>query len=93
MIMPDHFFLLKCDPPTSDSCGTVNFIVFLVVLDSNNKPVLIIEIKDEGWAQKAELLLFADNQMPDRYGLMLDACPTPRLWGLSVLSTSVGAIY
>jgi len=26
--------------------------------------------------------------MRDRYGLMLDDCPLPRFWGLSVLGTS-----
>ena len=30
----------------------------------------------------------ADKLMRDRYGLMLDNCPTPSLWGLSVLGTS-----
>lgn len=57
------------------------------MFNSDGKPVLIVEVKDDSWAQKAELRYRADKQMRDRYGLMLDDCPTPRLWGLSVLGS------
>ncbi|KZP29209.1 hypothetical protein FIBSPDRAFT_946859 [Athelia psychrophila] len=40
---------------------------------------------------KSELRSRADKQMRDRYALMLDDCPIPRLWGLSVLGTSFRA--
>lgn len=83
------FYVAPQNPPASDSRDTVDFIVFLVVFNSDDKPVLIVEVKDDSWAQKAELRYRADKQMRDRYGLMLDDCPTPRLWGLSVLGTSV----
>ena len=47
------------------------------------------KLKDDSRAQKAELRYRVDKQMHDRYGLVLDDCSTPRLWGLSVLGTSV----
>jgi len=83
------FYVAPQNPPASNSRDTVDFVVFLVVFNSDDKPVLIVEVKDDSWAQKAELHYRADNQMRDRYGLMLDDCPTPRLWSLSVLGTSV----
>ena len=83
------FYVAPQNPPARDSRDTVDFIVFLVVFNSSDKPVLIVEVKDDSWAQKAELRYRADNQMRHWYGLMLDDCPTPRLWGLSVLGTYV----
>jgi len=59
------------------------------VFNSNDRPVVIVEVKDDSWAQKGELRYRADKQMRDRYGLMLDDSATPRLWGLSVFGTSV----
>ncbi|KIK04009.1 hypothetical protein K443DRAFT_94062, partial [Laccaria amethystina LaAM-08-1] len=83
------FYVARQSPPASDSHNTVNFVVFLVVFNSDDKPVLIVGVKNDSWAQKAELRYRADKQMRDQYGLMLDDCPTPRLWGLSVLGTSL----
>lgn len=57
--------------------------------DTNDKPVLLVEVKDDSWAQKAELRYRADKQMRERYALMLDECPLPRLWGLSLMGTSM----
>lgn len=54
-----------------------------------NKPVPIVEVGDDRWAQEAGRRYRADEQMRHRYELMLDDCPTPRLWGLSVLGTSM----
>ncbi|KAK7022877.1 hypothetical protein VNI00_016864 [Paramarasmius palmivorus] len=64
-------------------------IVFLVVFDAHRRPVLIAEIKDDGWINKADLRFKADNQMRQRYDSMLGDCPLPRLWGLSLLGTSL----
>ncbi|KAI8989015.1 hypothetical protein BD414DRAFT_322776 [Trametes punicea] len=58
--------------------------------DKNDKSVLIVDVKDDSWAQKAELRYRADKQMRDWYALMLDECPIPRLWGLSLLGTFMG---
>jgi hypothetical protein len=73
------FYVAPQNPPASDSHDTVDFIVFLVVFNSDDEPVLIVEVKDDSWAQKAELRYRADKQMCDRYGLMLDDCPTPKV--------------
>ena len=51
--------------------------------------MLIAEIKDNGWATKAEKRFKADEQMRQRYDSMLQDCPLPRLWGLSLLGTSL----
>ena len=47
------------------------------------------EIKDDSWATRAEQRFKADEQMRQRYNSMLQACPLPRLWGLSLLGTSL----
>ncbi|KAH7913344.1 hypothetical protein BJ138DRAFT_1059193 [Hygrophoropsis aurantiaca] len=83
------FYVAPQSPPRDDRQDAVDFMVFFVVFDNNDKPVMMVEVKDDDWAQKAELRHRADNLMRDRYALMLDECPTPRLWGLSLLGTSV----
>lgn len=63
--------------------------VFLVVFNRDGKPVLFLEAKDDSWAGKAELRHRADQQMRDRYALMLDESATLRLWGIGALGTSM----
>ncbi|KAK2467553.1 hypothetical protein APHAL10511_000408 [Amanita phalloides] len=79
------FYVAPQNPPRD---GSIDFVVFLVVFDSNDRPVLIVEVKDDSWAEKAELRYRADDQMRGRYALMLDDCPLPSLWGLSLFGTS-----
>ena len=74
---PDKFYVAPQNAVTSDSCDTINFVVFLVLFNSDDKPVFIVEVKDDSWAQKAVLRYHADKQMRDWYSLMLDDCPTP----------------
>ena len=83
-------FTYYIDPqkPLRDDSRDADFVFFLVVLNSNNKPVLIFEVKDDSWVEKAELRYRADDQMRNKYALMLDECPLSRLWGLSLLGTS-----
>lgn len=50
---------------------------------------MFVEIKDGGWARKAALRFKATEQMRQRYDMMLGDCPHPRLWGLSLLGTSL----
>jgi len=83
------FYVAPQSPPNDDSRDAIEFVVFLVVFNSKKKPVLLVEVKDDSWAHRAELRYRADKQMHDRYDLMLEVCPTPRLWGLSVLGTSM----
>jgi len=66
-----------------------DFGVFLVVFDVQRRPVLLAEIKDDAWTTKSDLRFKADEQMRQRYDSMLAACRLPRLWGLSLLGTSL----
>ena len=63
--------------------------ISIVVYDRADNPVLLIEVRDETWALKAELRYCAGENMRDRYAFMLDECAIPRLWGLSLLSISM----
>lgn len=78
-------------PPRDDGRdGVSDLLVSLVVYSTAyDKPVMIVEIKDDSWAEKAELRYRADKQMRDRYSLVLEDCVTPRLWGLSVFGTAM----
>jgi len=51
--------------------------------------VLIAEIKDDGWAHKADLRYSVDDQIRRRYDTKLSDCRLPRLWGLRLLGTSL----
>lgn len=67
----------------------VDFVVFLVVSNQEQKPVLFAEIKDDRWANEPDKRQRADTQMRQRYDQMLVNCPIPRLYGLSLLGTSL----
>jgi hypothetical protein len=82
------FYVAPLNLTRDDGRDSIDFVIFLV-FNSNDKPVLLVEVKDDSWAQKAELRYRADKQMRDRYALMLDECPLPRLWGISTLGTSM----
>jgi len=84
------FYVAPQNPPRDDRHDVVDFVVFLVVFDSNDKPVLIVEVKDDSWA---ELRYRADEQMRNRFASMLDECPLPRPWGPSLLGTSARVYY
>ncbi|KAF9490491.1 hypothetical protein BDN71DRAFT_1523203 [Pleurotus eryngii] len=68
---------------------TVDSVVSLIVFDIQRRPALIAEIRDDAWATKADLRFKADNQMRQQYDSMLHDRPLPRLWGLSLLGTSL----
>ena len=68
---------------------TIEFVVFMVVLNQEQKPVLIAEIKDDRWANKPDKRQRADAQMRQRFDQMLPNCAIPRLYGLSLLGTSL----
>jgi len=83
------FYVALQNPPIDDSRDAIDYIGLLVVFNSKKKPVLMVDVKDDTWVCNAELRYRADKQIHDRYGLMLEDCPTPRLWGLSVFGTSM----
>jgi hypothetical protein len=62
---------------------------FMVVLDLEQKPILIVNIKDDGWANVPHRRRSADTFMRDRFDQMLYSCPLPQLYGLSLLGTSL----
>src|SRR5258708_7632743 len=90
-----QYFVAPQRPPSGSNLtlrDTVDFVtvVFLVVFDANDRrPVLIAEIKDDAWAHKADLRYSADDHIRRRYDALLGDCPLPRLWGLSLLGTSL----
>ncbi|KAK0220391.1 hypothetical protein IW262DRAFT_1384291 [Armillaria fumosa] len=84
-----RFFVALQPPSELDTSDTVNFIVFIVVFNEQRQPVLIADIKDDGWASKPAFRLAADEQIRRWYDSMMPECPLPRLWGLSLLGTSL----
>jgi hypothetical protein len=79
------FYIAPQNPPRDDSRDVFDPTVFLVVFDSNDKPVLIVEAKDDSWIEKAELRYRADDQMRSRYALMLTNVLSP-VFGASAFS-------
>lgn len=61
----------------------------LLSFDRSDQPLLIVEIKEDNCAQKGGLPYHADNQMRGGYALMLEERLVPRLWGISLPSTSM----
>ena len=84
-----NFYVAPQNPPRDDRSDAADFFVSFVVCDKDGHPVLFVEVKDDAWVRKAELRYRADKQMGDRYALLLDECPLPRLWALSILGTSM----
>jgi len=84
------FFLAPQTAPDETSArDAVDFVVFMVVLNQEQKPVLIAEIKDDRWVNQPDKRQKADAQMRQRYDQMLPNCPIPHLYGLSLLGTSL----
>ncbi|SJL07229.1 uncharacterized protein ARMOST_10572 [Armillaria ostoyae] len=85
-----QFFVAPQHPPSKlNAHNAVNFIMFIVVFNKQCQPVLIADIKDDGWAGKPDFRLAADEQVHRWYDSMMPECPLPRLWGLSLLGTSL----
>jgi hypothetical protein len=83
------FLTLQTVPDETSSRDAVDFVVFMVVLNQEQKPVLIAEIKDDKWANEPDSRRRADSQMRQRFDQMLPNCAIPRLYGLSLLGTSL----
>lgn len=64
-----------------------------VVIDHDFQPVFFVDIRDGVDADSAVKRLAADKQMRAGYDLLLADCPLPRLWGLSLLGTSMRVYY
>jgi hypothetical protein len=83
------FLAPQIAPDETSPRDGVNFVIFMIVLNQDRKPVLIVEIKDDRWANEPDRRQRADTQMRQRYDQMLPSCPIPRLYGLSLLGTSL----
>ena len=84
------FFLApQTSPNETSACDAVDFVIFMVVLNQEQKPVLIAEIKDDRWADEPDKRQRADTHMHQRYDQMLPNSAIPHLYGLSLLGTSL----
>ena len=63
--------------------------VCFVVTDFHLHPVLVAEVKDDVWANKADLRARADDHMRRWFNAVLPDCRLPRVYGLSLLGTSL----
>ncbi|KAF9450699.1 hypothetical protein P691DRAFT_664751 [Macrolepiota fuliginosa MF-IS2] len=99
-----HF--LCCSPGPSWGWHSRHCRIIRLV-DTKGKPVIIVEVGDGSWAEKAELRCRADKKCRIgsprtcsnfpmlrffcelRFSLMLEECPIPHLWGLSLLGTKM----
>jgi hypothetical protein len=83
------FLALQTAPDETSARDAVDFIIFMVILNQEQKPVLIAEIKDDRWVNEPDKRRRADTHMRQRYDQMLPNCPIPHLYGLSLLGTSL----
>ncbi|KAH9044381.1 hypothetical protein EDB85DRAFT_451957 [Lactarius pseudohatsudake] len=85
-----HLYLTLLTAPNQTSArDDVDLVVFMVVLNQEQKPVLFAEIKDDRWANEPYTRQRADTQMPQLYEQMLPNSAIPHLYGLSLLGTSL----
>jgi hypothetical protein len=66
----------------------VDFIVKLS-FGHNLHPVLFLEVKDDAFVDTPKKRFTAAEQIRARFETMLGDCPLPRLYGISVLGTSL----
>ena len=66
-------------------------VIYYIVFDANYHPMLILDIEDDSWVDEADLCFKADNHIRQGLKSMSASCPLPRLWGLSLLGTSLRA--
>jgi hypothetical protein len=79
-------------PPIGSSGFNSNdFRLSLIVQDVGTPPppVLLVDIKDESRAHSARSRLEADHHMRQLFDSVHAECPLPRLYGLSLLGTSL----
>ncbi|KXN87529.1 hypothetical protein AN958_08508 [Leucoagaricus sp. SymC.cos] len=88
---PNFMFLVAPQPIPQDSRihDATNFNICLGLPRNSNDLVCLVEVKDDHWNLSADLSYLADQQMRNRYSKMREACPLPRLWGISLLGTKM----
>jgi hypothetical protein len=83
------YFVAPQAPPRDNTTETVDFVVFLVVMDQRRRPVFLMEVKDDSHITAPSKRAAADQQMRARYDDLLYQCPLPKLYGLSVIGTKM----
>lgn len=84
-----NYFIVPQGIPHPDNIRDhVDFIVCLK-RHATAAPVLFLEVKDDRHQDLAPQRLNADFQIRDQFGQMLACCPFPRLYGVSILGTSM----
>ncbi|KAJ7645019.1 hypothetical protein B0H17DRAFT_1022901 [Mycena rosella] len=83
------YFVAPQAPPRDDTTETVDFVVYLVVMDQRRQPVFLIEVKDDPHLTAPSKRAAADQQMRARYDDLLYNCPLPLLYGLSIMGTNM----
>ncbi|KAJ7456036.1 hypothetical protein B0H11DRAFT_231932 [Mycena galericulata] len=83
------FFVTRQSPPRDDKTETVDFVVFLIVMDQRRQPVLLIEVMDDSHLTTPGKRAAADHQMRAHYDDLLYQCPLPKLYGLSMIGTKM----
>ncbi|KAJ7781838.1 hypothetical protein DFH07DRAFT_1055407 [Mycena maculata] len=78
------FFVAPQVPPADETRKTV---IYLLVLDKNGLPVLIIEVRDDSHHRNPSKRDAADTRIRSRFDELLFTCPLPTLHGLSLLGT------
>jgi hypothetical protein len=89
---PVPFMFSPPFPPIGSSGFNSNdFRLSLIVQDVSipPPPVLLVDIKDESRAHSARSRLEADHHMRQLFDSFHAECPLPRLYGLSLLGTSL----
>ena len=91
-VIEDEFSLMLLAEASFDQLASfepVDCGLFMVLINLEEEPFLFAEIKDDGWVDEPDKRWRADIQMRRRFDEMLDKCPLPRLYGLSLLGTSL----
>lgn len=83
------YFVAPQAPPRDDTTKTLDFGVYLVVMDQRRQPVFLIEVKDDSHLTAPSNRAAADQQMRARYDDLLYDCPLPLLYGLSLIGTNM----
>ena len=87
---PPHFMVAPNSPPLRLSLrNTDHPKVCFVVSDIRCRPVLVAEIKDDNWVDRADLRAEADDRIRQWVNAVLPDCRLPRVYGLSLLGTSL----
>ena len=93
-IVEDSFSLFVTPQTTYDEgsprdYAPGHFPTFLVVMNKEHKPILFVDIKPDNWADDGYCRQNADTQMRRWFDQIHYSCPIPRLYGLSLLGTSL----